>query len=108
MVLATDDVRYLHKLVVDDDREVVQRLVHGAGDDHVAKETRVIGYLATHEVGELDRRFRCHEPDGLRLFAFWCNGERAAAATVLRGEALRSHRFPLDVELFLRAIAEVR
>jgi hypothetical protein len=54
MVLAADDVRDLHRLVVDHHREVVERHAVVAHDHEVPEKGVVELDLATHEVVEAD------------------------------------------------------
>ena len=55
VVLAADDVGDLHRLVIDDDHEVVERHPVVADDDEVTEQRVVELDLATDEVVEADR-----------------------------------------------------
>ena len=88
VVLAADDVGDLHRRVVDDDREVVQRRAVGADDHEVAAEVADVELdVAAHDVVEADHALADAE------------AERAAPALGLAGAPLLGGqvRAPPDV-----------
>src|SRR3990167_9117257 len=70
VVLAADDVRNSHVVVVDSHRQVVQRIVDIARDDKVAKLGGVKSYLAAYCVVEGYFFVRVFKPDNLFIRVF--------------------------------------
>ncbi len=114
MVLAADHVADLHRRVVDDDREVVERRAVAADDDEVAAEVRDVDLdAAADDVVEGDDPLPDAEPQGadpaLRLARGALLGrQRRAPADVARRQPGRLLRRAVGVELLGGAVAGVR
>ena len=114
VVLAADDVGDLHRGVVDDDREVVERRAVGADDDEVAAEVRDVDLdPAADDVVDADDALADPEAER-RLAALGLEGAPAppgvrlrAAAAVAGRQLRRLEPLPLGVELLGRAVAGV-
>ena len=113
VVLAADDVADLHRGVVHDHREVVERRAVAADDDEVATERRrVDGDVATDEVVELDEALGDAKAErrapalGLERRPF--GGRQVCAAAVVTGRQMgRFLPLSLDIELLGGAVAGV-
>ena len=113
VVLAPDDVADLHRGVVDDDREVVQRRAVAADDDEVATEVDDIDLdPAADDVVEADHAGPDAEPDrrgtplGLAGGAF-LRRQGGASPDVARRLLGRLLGLPVGVELLGRAVAVI-
>jgi nondiscriminating glutamyl-tRNA synthetase len=111
--LAADDVGDLHRRVVDDDREVIERRAVGADDDEVAAEVADIELdVAAHDVVERDDALGDPEAEGatatLRLaLAAFVRRQMRAATDVARRLLRRLLGLAVGVELLGRAVAGV-
>ena len=113
VVLAADDVADLHRRVVDDDREVVERRAVAADDHEVAAEVGDVDLdVAADDVVEGDDALA--DPEAERAPAALglargplLGGEVRAAADVARRLLGRLLRLPVGVELLGRAVARI-
>ena len=114
VVLAADDVGDLHRGVVDDDREVIERRPVGADDDEVAAEVRHIDLDASaDDVVEGDDPLPDPEPErasaAVRLArATLVDGQPCAAPDVAWRLLGRLLRLAVRLELLGRAVAGIR
>jgi hypothetical protein len=114
VVLATDHVRDLHRRVVDDDREVVERRAVVPNDHEVATQVRDVDLdPASNDVVERDHPLADAEPEGaaaplgLESGAFF-RREARTAARIARWQLRGFLAGPLLGQLLGAAVARVR
>ena len=113
MVLAPDHVGHLHRRIVDDDREVVERRAVAADDHEIAAEVRDIDLdPPADDVVEGDHAGPDAEADGRRTTLRLARGalvrrQRGAPADVAGRQPGRFLGLAVGIELFRRAVAGI-